>query len=221
MQNGALKICALYKQTNKENEFKFPTTVSALSHVELKEVNSRVSKVMQSKSSAQGHEDHVNYKYTPDQRAMIGRYAAENGPTRAANHFTKILKMKVPKPTARRLKKEYLVRLNEVYTDQKQSLSMSANTSESNQIIKKLPTKAQGRPLLLRIKLDQAVQDYIMNLRKVGGSVNFVFVLAAANCCKRQKLAYETWCSPGIDQGMGKVFLRTNGVCEKEMFQCW
>ena len=85
MQNSALKICALYKETDKENEFKFPITVSALSHVELKEVNSRVSKAMQSKSSAQGHEDHVNYKYTPDQRAMIGRYAAKNGPTCAAN----------------------------------------------------------------------------------------------------------------------------------------
>ena len=108
-----------HKKTEKENEFELPTKVSVFSHEELKEVNNGVSKVMQSKSSqAQGH---VNYnKYTPDQRAMIGRYAAENGPTRAANHFTKILKMKIPKPTVRRLKKEYLVRLNEVYTEQKQ-----------------------------------------------------------------------------------------------------
>ena len=76
-----------HRQTKKENESKFPTNVSALSHVELKEVNTRVSEVMQSKSSAQSH---VNYnKYTPDQRAMIGQYVAENGPTRAANHFTK------------------------------------------------------------------------------------------------------------------------------------
>ena len=48
-----------------------------------------------SSSSACTLRDHVNYnKYTPEQRAMIGRYAAENGPTLAANHFTKILKMK-------------------------------------------------------------------------------------------------------------------------------
>ena len=169
-----------HKQTEKENEFVLPTKVSAFSHEELKEVNNRVSKVMQSKSSqAQGH---VNYnKYTPDQKAMIGQYAAENGPTRAANHFTKILNMKVPEPTARRLKKEYLVRLNEVYTKQKQSLSTSANNSESSQIIKKLPTKVQGRPLFLDEKLDQAVQEYIINSRKVGGSVNSIIVLAAAN----------------------------------------
>ena len=35
-----------HKQTEKENEFKFSTYMLALSHVKLKEVNSRVSKVM-------------------------------------------------------------------------------------------------------------------------------------------------------------------------------
>ena len=29
--------------------------------------------------------------YTPEQRASIGKYAAETGPTKAARHFTKIL----------------------------------------------------------------------------------------------------------------------------------
>ena len=29
--------------------------------------------------------------YTPEQRAEIGRYAAENGPTRAATHFSRVL----------------------------------------------------------------------------------------------------------------------------------
>ena len=101
---------------------------------------------------------------------MIGRYAAKNGPTCAANHFTKILKMKVPEPMARGLKKEYLVKLNEVYNQKKQTLLTSANNSESHlQMIKKLPTKTQSRPLLLGKELDQAVQDYINNLRKVGG----------------------------------------------------
>ena len=107
-----------HKQTESRNVFKLPTTVSALSSKELKEVNSQVSEVAQSKSSSSAciPRDHVNYnKYTPEQRAMIGRYAAENGPTCAANHFTTMLKMKVPEPTARRLKKEYLAKLSVVY----------------------------------------------------------------------------------------------------------
>ena len=175
-----------HKQTESENVFKLPTTVSALSSKELKEVNSPVSEAAQLKSSSSvcTSRDHVNYnKYTPEQRVMIGRYAAKNRPTRATNHFTKILKMKVLEPTARRLKKEYLAKLSEVYNQKQTSLtSTSGNNSESNvQMIKMLPTKAQGRPFLLGEKLDQAVQEYINNLRKVGGSVNSVIVLAAAN----------------------------------------
>ena len=192
--------------------------MSAFSHDELKEVNNEVSKVMQSKSSqAQGH---VNYnKYTPDQRAMIGWYATENGPTRAANHFTKILKMKVPEPTARRLKKEYLVRLNEVYTEHKQSLSTSASNSESSQKIKKLPTKAQGRPLLLGEKLDQAVQEYITNLRKVGGSVNSVIVLAAANgiiAAKDRSLLMEHGGHLVLTKAWAKSLLRRMGYVKRK-----
>ena len=79
-------MCVKHKQTESRNVFKLPITVSALSSKELKEVNSRVSEVAQSKSSCSActSRDHVNYnKYTPEQRAMIGRYAAENGPTYA------------------------------------------------------------------------------------------------------------------------------------------
>ena len=42
--------------------------------------------------------------YTSEERAKIGRYAAENGPTRATSHFA------VPETMARRLKYEYLQR---------------------------------------------------------------------------------------------------------------
>ena len=38
--------------------------------------------------------------YTPENRAKIGRYAAENGPARATRHFA------VPETTGRRLKSE-------------------------------------------------------------------------------------------------------------------
>ena len=44
--------------------------------------------------------------YTPEQRAEIGKYAAENGNTSAARHFSKVLDFKVSESTARRLKSE-------------------------------------------------------------------------------------------------------------------
>lgn len=44
-----------------------------------------------------------------------------------------------------------------------------------------LPTKPQGRPLLLGQELDKAVQDYIEALRIAGGVVNTAIIMAAAN----------------------------------------
>ena len=46
--------------------------------------------------------------------------------------------------------------------------------------VKSLPTKEQGRPLLLGQALDKAVQDYITSMRTVGGVVNTAIVMAAA-----------------------------------------
>ena len=42
--------------------------------------------------------------YTSEERAKIGRYAAESGPATVTRHFT------MPKTTARRLKYKYLQR---------------------------------------------------------------------------------------------------------------
>ena len=73
--------------------------------------------------------------YTPEQHVQIGKYAAENGPTRAAKHFS------VPESTARRLKGAYFQQVRE-------------NASIP---VQKLPTKPQGRPLLLGQALDTSV----------------------------------------------------------------
>ena len=48
--------------------------------------------------------------YSPEERASIGKYAAENGATRAAKHFSRTLGQTVNnESTARRLKGEYLL----------------------------------------------------------------------------------------------------------------
>ena len=75
----------------------------------------------------------------------------------------------IPETTARRLKKEYLLKLKEV---NKNAVTPSP--------VKRLPTKAQGRPLLVGEELDSSIQAYINNLREVGGVVNSSIVMAAA-----------------------------------------
>lgn len=70
--------------------------------------------------------------------------------------------------TCRRLRSEYLAQL------------MVEKQKGSDAVIKALPTKQQGRPLLLGQELDKSVQDYIEALRVLGGVVNTHIVMAAA-----------------------------------------
>ena len=46
--------------------------------------------------------------------------------------------------------------------------------------VESLPTKQRGRPLLVGIELDKAIQDYIQSLRVIGGVVNTAITVAAA-----------------------------------------
>ena len=57
---------------------------------------------------------------------------------------------------------------------------MTSGTAVNPVEIKCLPSKHQGRPLLLGKKLDQAIQEYITNLRAVGEVVNVSIVIGAA-----------------------------------------
>ena len=104
--------------------------------------------------------------YTPEERAQIGKYALENGNTRAARHFSKVLNRKV---TINREKAQGRVRAG-----------FGAKNDPEGPLIKCLPTKVQGRPLLLGQDLDKAVQEYIEATRAVGGVVNMAIVMAAA-----------------------------------------
>jgi len=91
--------------------------------------------------------------YTGKQRAQIGKYAAENGPTRAAKNFAALWK----------------VDMNE-----------STEDSEKDETVDTLPKCKQGRPLLLGEDLDAAVQEYVETQRAVGTAINSTVVMAAA-----------------------------------------
>ena len=109
--------------------------------------------------------------YTATERAKIGKYAAENGNTKACGYFFKAWKREIPESTVRRLKNEYLKELNE---------KRMAGYDEKECTVTCLPTQSRGRPLLVGVELDVAIQDYIRTLRQAGGVVNTAIVMAAA-----------------------------------------
>ena len=98
-------------------------------------------------------------EYTSEQRAQIGKYSAENEPTRADRHFSKVLSIVILESTARRLNAEYLKKLAD-----------NVNASITVKIL----------PLQLGRVLDTAIQDYIKAVHTVGGVVNTSIVMAAA-----------------------------------------
>ena len=58
--------------------------------------------------------------------------------------------------------------------------NLARKCSDDVPVISSLPTKEQGRPLLLGPELDRAVQDYVKAVRTVGGVINTEIVMAAA-----------------------------------------
>lgn len=69
--------------------------------------------------------------YTPEQKAMIGRYAAENGNSKAVQKYTTELGVSVKESTVRQFKKAYYLQLNE---------------GKDPDDIKAIPNKKRGRP---------------------------------------------------------------------------
>ena len=84
-----------------------------------------------------------------------------------SQYFTKKFDHSIPKASARRFKKEYLLKEN-------------VGMTKAQEEIKEFPIKHQGRPLLLQEGTDRAVQEYIKSLRSNGGTVNPCIVMAAA-----------------------------------------
>lgn len=142
-----------------------------LSRTEVESADNAVAKALESASKRT-----IRGKYncyTPEQRAQIGKYAAENGATNAAKRYTAAWGIAINESTARRLKSEYLEKLKQKFRENNQS-------TDEPITVKALETKERGRPLLLGDELDAAVQEYVQSLRLANGVVNTVGVMAAA-----------------------------------------
>ena len=72
-----------------------------------------IEKVVEKARNNCGKRSRYN-SYTPEERAKIGKYASENGATRAARHFSQSLERSINESTARKFKSEYLEQLKSV-----------------------------------------------------------------------------------------------------------
>ena len=104
--------------------------------------------------------------YRDEDRAQIGRYAAENGNTKAVKRFKADLP-DLSESTERSFKPKYMTKVQE---RRKENDFTTVTTIES---------KKRGRPLTLG-ELDSDVQSYIRGLRRAGTPLSLPVIVAGA-----------------------------------------
>ena len=105
------------------------------------------------------------FRYTPEDRAAIGRYACKHGVKAASTYFSRKLGKKINKSSVHSMKVAYL-----------ESVRRKRRADEE---IAELHPKKRGRPLLLGNQVDDQVQLYLKKLREQGGVVSASVVVAA------------------------------------------
>ena len=92
----------------------------------------------------------------------------------------------MPETTARRLKTEYLRSMKELVKDDGVAGSSGDGRSTKENmapIVNTLPTKAQGRPLLIGAELDTSVQEYVNALKPTIHGATLVQHCCMQQCC--------------------------------------
>ena len=115
-------------------------------------------------------------KVTAEQKATIGKYAAEHGFVNAIRHFVPDFPEGALKEnTVRGWKKAYL---SEIQSQRRAGKDLS---------VTELPTKKLGHPLLLGETLEKKLRAYLIDLGKVRGVVNAEIAMASAKGLVKKK----------------------------------
>ena len=115
-------------------------------------------------------------KLTDKQRATIGRYAVEHGTVNAIRRF----KGDFPQDS---LKENTIHGWKNAYLQELQSRRREGK----DRVVRELPKRKTGRPLMMGEDLDRQVQAYLRDLGKAGGGVNKELAIASARGIIRKK----------------------------------
>ena len=109
-------------------------------------------------------------RYTPSERAKIGKFASECGVQAAVRKFSKDHR-KISESTIRGFKNAYREELLKKWR---------ARGDADDFTVTELQPNKQGRPLLLGKSLDDSIQQYVISLRENGGIINTAIVISGA-----------------------------------------
>ena len=149
-------------------------------------------------------------KYTAEQKAEIGKRAAENGVVSAIRYFSK--NSKYPN-----LKESSVRDWRNAYT---RELKMKCRESnESKPVVTELVQKKRGRPLLLGNELDEYVKTYLHFVREKGGVVNTAITIACAEGIIINHDSNLLTCNGGpisLTKDWGKYLLQRMGLVKRK-----
>ena len=139
----------------------------------IREANLEVSEVLTTQTEGKRK---PYLKISSERKAVIGKYAAENGIVSALVHFApEFPDNTLKESTVRGWKKGYLMEL------------ARRKKSGDDLSVKVLPTAKMGRPLNLGVGLDKQVQSYLLAVREGGGRVTTDLAIAAGTGLVRKK----------------------------------
>ena len=149
--------------TSEINEAEFCSTLPTLSEsglgvVEYQQVATAVNKELAAPPAKWRRGSGTYSTYTPTQRAMIGKYALENGNERARKHFLSKFPY-LPESTIRYFKKAY-----------REELEKTRKKSDPQPVVE-IIAKPKGRPPIL-LDLDEKLIKFLKAIRAKGGVVN-------------------------------------------------
>ena len=120
---------------------------------------------------SQNKQKRGNYgKFTPEQKAMIGKRAAEHGVVAAVRYYIKQFP-NLKENTVRDWRNAYRLELKKRVRKRSEGAAID---------ITELPQKKRGRPLLLGEELDKQVRSYLTSFRENGAVVNTAIAMACA-----------------------------------------
>ena len=158
----------LLKYLCKTNSDQLPNPFGPLSSSipsrTIAESNKQIREVLQ-KDKKRGEYN----KLSPEEKAVIGKYASENGVSKAVRHFQD---KNVKDSSVRDWKKLYEKELKE--------RCKLAKLGEVVEVVT-LPVKVCGRPTLLGEKLDKYLQQMIVDMHSRGTPIGSTIVVAVAH----------------------------------------
>lgn len=119
-------------------------------------------------------------RYSPSDRAAIGKYASQHGVAAASRFFSKKFDTTLSKTTVSSIKTAYIQGVRE------------KRRADNDGEVTSLPCKKRGRTLLLGDDLDMKVQMYLKKVRSEGGVMTARIAMAMARgillSCDKTKL---------------------------------